>query len=143
MPENDDSILYLIAITLIPGIGNTNAKKLISWVDDPELIFKQSRREIMKIPGMPKILRQGVNFKDLLLRAEKELTFIRNNKISTPWSIDAVLKLRPTSNSDNFTTLFICCIRSVNIVSNISTPKLISKENNCTIGFHFRNEVIR
>ena len=81
MPENDDSLLYLIATTLIPGIGNTNAKKLISWVGDPQLIFEESRSTIMKIPGMRRILSQGVNLKELLLRAEKEMTFIQKNKI--------------------------------------------------------------
>ena len=140
MPENDDSILYLIAITLIPGIGNTNAKKLISWVDDPELIFKQSRREIMKIPGMPKILRQGVNFKDLLLRAEKELTFIRNNKISTLYYYN-----------DDYPSLLKHCSDSPLIlfykgVENFSQKKILAvvgTRNSTAYGQRMCEEIIR
>jgi DNA processing protein len=88
LAENDDSLLYLIAITLIPGIGNTNAKKLISWIGDPEQIFKESKRELLKIPGMSRILGQGVNMKKILLRAEKELSFIRNSGIHALYFYD-------------------------------------------------------
>lgn len=88
MPENEDELLYLIAITLIPGIGNTNAKKLIAWIDKPEALFKEPRSQIMKIPGMRRVLGQGVNFKDLLQRAEKELKFVSNSGIKTLYYYD-------------------------------------------------------
>lgn len=80
--QNDDSLLHLIAITLIPGIGNINAKKLIAWCGSAEEVFKSSRQELMKVPGMAMLMNQKVNMKELLLRAERELKFIRNNKIS-------------------------------------------------------------
>ena len=88
MSENNNSLLYLIAITMIPGIGNTNAKKLISWIDSPEALFREPEAHIMKIPGMPKILSQGMNRKDLLLRAEKEFNFILSSGISSLYFYD-------------------------------------------------------
>ncbi len=81
MVENDDALLYRIAITLIPGIGNMNAKKLIAWVGEPETVFKESRANLMKIPGLAKLMDKNLNLKELLNRAEKELKFIRNGRI--------------------------------------------------------------
>jgi len=88
MIDNDDKLQHLIALTLIPGIGHTNAKKLIVWAGDAEAIFKEPRSRLMKIPGMAKILGDGVNMKALLLRAEKEIHFIRNSKITPLYYYD-------------------------------------------------------
>ncbi len=88
MAEKDDELLYRIALTLIPGIGNTNAKKLISWSGGAEMIFKQPRSELLKLPGLARILGADVNLGELLKRAELELKFIRNNDISALYYYD-------------------------------------------------------
>lgn len=77
----DDSLLHRIALTLIPGIGNINAKKLISWCGSAEAVFKSSRAELMKIPGLLALMDQKINLKDMLLQAERELSFLEANKI--------------------------------------------------------------
>jgi len=79
--DSNQQLLYRIAVTLIPGIGNMNAKKLIAWCDDPEAVFTQPRKQLLKIPGMAKILCGDFNRKELLLRAEQELKFIMNSNI--------------------------------------------------------------
>ena len=81
MADPNQQNIYRIAVTLIPGIGNMNAKKLIAWCDDPEAVFTQSREHLLKIPGMAKILGGDFNRKDILLRAEQELKFIINSNI--------------------------------------------------------------
>ena len=79
--DKDDDLMYRIGVCMIPGIGNMNAKKLIAWCDDPARIFKGSWNELFRIPGMNKILNRDVNLKELLIRAEQEVTFIRNSGI--------------------------------------------------------------
>lgn len=81
MTDNDDTMLYRIGVTMIPGIGSMNAKKLIAWCGDPSVVFKEPRSQLLKIPGMARILNGNVNLQGLLRRAEQELTFIRNSKI--------------------------------------------------------------
>jgi len=88
MVENDDALLYRIGITLIPGIGNMNAKKLIAWCGDPSVVFKKSKSDLLKIPGMLKILNSSINFKELLIKAERELAFIRNGGINPLYYYD-------------------------------------------------------
>lgn len=79
--ESEDSLLYRIALTLIPGIGNINAKKLIAWCGSAEAVFKSSRTELMKIPGLVALMSQKVNLKEMLQQAERELSFLEANKI--------------------------------------------------------------
>lgn len=81
MLTDDQILLYRIATTLIPGIGNMNAKKLIAWIGEPEDLFKMPRQELMKIPGMKRVLKQEFNVNTILKRAEKEVSFIRNSNI--------------------------------------------------------------
>lgn len=88
MVSNDKDLVYRIALTLIPGIGHTNAKKLISWAGELEALFKESREQLLKIPGMGRILREGVNFGELLDRAESEVEFLRNSKITPLYFYD-------------------------------------------------------
>src|SRR5210317_1580294 len=88
MTNTNDALIYLIAVTLIPGIGNMNAKKLIAWCGKPETVFKEPRSSLMKIPGMGRILKGNVNFRKLLSVAEKEVNFILNNGITPLYYYD-------------------------------------------------------
>ena len=88
MTRSDDTLQQLIAITLIPGIGHTNAKKLLAWVDEPAVIFRESRSTLLKIPGLARILSSGINLSDLLHRAEEEMVFIRNGGIKVFYFYD-------------------------------------------------------
>jgi len=88
MADRDEALIYRIAVTLIPGIGNMNAKKLIAWCGDPETVFKESTSVLYKIPGMGKVLSGDFNRKELLLRAEQEAGFIRNSGIKPLYYYD-------------------------------------------------------
>lgn len=81
MNTNDLELMYRIATTLIPGIGNTNAKKLLAWIEEPSMLFTLPRRELLKIPGMQRVLKQETDLRQLLERAQKEVKFIRNSNI--------------------------------------------------------------
>jgi DNA processing protein len=85
---NDDKLLHRIAVTLIPGIGNMNAKKLIAWCGDPSVVFRESRDKLKKIPGMARILGSGIRLTELLKRAEVELDFIHRNAVTPLYYYD-------------------------------------------------------
>ncbi len=89
MVENDELLKHLIGVSLIPGIGHMNAKKLIAWVEDPAIIFKESPGELARIPGFSKLMSgKGFNRKEILERAEKEVAFIRNSHIDPIYYYD-------------------------------------------------------
>ncbi len=74
-------LLYQIGITLIPGIGDVNGKKLIGYCGSAEAVFKSSRKALSAIPGMGEFLIQNILKQKVLIRAEEEIEFIQKNNI--------------------------------------------------------------
>jgi DNA processing protein len=76
-------LLYQIALTLIPGIGDMNGKKLVAHCGSPEAIFRTKKEKLAKIPGIgPKTI-SAITSSKTLHRAEKEITFIDKFYIQT------------------------------------------------------------
>ena len=74
-------LLHRIAITLIPGIGDVNGKKLISYCGGAEAVFREKRKNLMKIPGMGMSTVNSILGTKVLGRAEAELKFIEKFRI--------------------------------------------------------------
>ena len=53
---SDNSLLYKIAISLIPGVGSMNAKKLIAYTGSIEGIFREKKQSLLKIPGIGEVI---------------------------------------------------------------------------------------
>lgn len=76
-------MLYQVAITLIPGVGDINAKKLISYCGSVEDVFKEKKSNLLKIPGMGFATVNSILSSNVLKRAEEEIGFIEKHKIQT------------------------------------------------------------
>ena len=76
-------LLYQIALTLIPGIGDVLGKKLVAYCGDPQSIFKEPKKMLRKIPRISEKLICAIQNKDILSRAEKEVHFIEKYRIKT------------------------------------------------------------
>ncbi len=70
---NKNTSLYDIAITLIPGIGSTRTKQLISYCGSSEAVFKSSKNALAKIPSIGEKLTHALKEKDYLQEASKIL----------------------------------------------------------------------
>ena len=83
-------LYYQIALTLIPNIGDITGKKLIAYCGGIETVFKESKKNLLKIPGIGSLLVQSIieNRKTALERAEKEISFIEKNNISAFFYLD-------------------------------------------------------
>jgi len=78
----DPELLYQIGLTLIDGIGDVNAKNLLAYCGSASEVFQQKKSHLVKIPGIGSILAKSVvSSKSTLLRAEKEVEFIKKYKI--------------------------------------------------------------
>jgi len=75
-------LIYQIGITLIPGIGDVNGKKLIAYCSGAEAVFKEKRKNLMKIPGIGEATVNSIISQKVLERAEKEIEFINKYKIT-------------------------------------------------------------
>ena len=79
----NEQLLYHIAITSIPNIGDVTAKKLIAYCGSSEQVFKEKKGVLEKIPGIgPVNANKIIQHKtEALVIAEEELKFIRKNEI--------------------------------------------------------------
>ncbi|MDX2172591.1 MAG: DNA-processing protein DprA [Bacteroidota bacterium] len=78
-----DERIYQIALTLIDGVGDVNAKNLLAYCGSASEVFKQKKSTLLKVPGIGEYTAKSVvASKDVFLRAEKEIKFIEKHKIS-------------------------------------------------------------
>jgi DNA processing protein len=81
-------LLYQIGITLIPGVGDVNARKIIAYCGGVEAVFKEKKVALLKIPGVGQTIADAITKHDVLERAEKEIKFIVKHNITTFFFLD-------------------------------------------------------
>lgn len=79
---------YQIGITLIPGVGDVNGKKLISYCGNAEAVFSEKKKALMKIPGIGEATVNSIVSQNVLERAEEEIDFIEKYKITPLYFLD-------------------------------------------------------
>ncbi|MDR1699068.1 MAG: DNA-processing protein DprA [Prevotellaceae bacterium] len=79
---NNPALFYQIALTMIKGVGNVTAKNLITYIGNVEDIFRQTKAQLAKIPGVGDFMAGQIVSADIRLQAEKEMEFVLKNKIS-------------------------------------------------------------
>jgi len=80
---DENKLLYQISITLIPGIGDITAKKLIAYCGGVEAVFSEKKVHLEKIPGIGVATAKLITAADVFERAEEEIKFIEKHKIKT------------------------------------------------------------
>ncbi|MBA2408160.1 MAG: DNA-protecting protein DprA [Chitinophagales bacterium] len=81
-------LVYKIALSLIPNIGDVLAKNLVSYCGGPEQIFKSRKNNLIRIPGIDEVRARSIlEFKDFEI-AEKEVEFAEKNQIRILFYLD-------------------------------------------------------
>jgi DNA processing protein len=81
MPSNE-SLLYQIALTLVPGIGDLQGKKLVAYCGGAEAVFREKKKNLLRIPGIGLVMAGSLHKKDIFTRAGQEIDFIRQYQIT-------------------------------------------------------------
>ncbi|HEY1040378.1 MAG TPA: DNA-processing protein DprA [Bacteroidia bacterium] len=101
--KND--LLYKIAVTLIPNVGDVLAKNLVAYCGTAEAVFKEKKSALIKIPGIADKTAENIlselSNPGILLRAEQEITFIEENKIQPVFFTDSEYPSRLKYCSDS------------------------------------------
>ena len=79
MPED---LLYQIALTLTPNIGDVHAKTLINFYGNAQNIFKAKKKELESIEGIGIIRAKSIKDFTDFSNCEEEIHFIEKYKIS-------------------------------------------------------------
>ncbi|SFG75501.1 DNA-processing protein DprA [Pedobacter insulae] len=83
------SLVHKIALTLIKNIGSRQAKKLLLAFGDAESVFAAKKDMLLKIDGIGEKIASSILNTDALIKAEKEIAFIKKNKIEVLFYTDA------------------------------------------------------
>lgn len=81
-------LLYHLALQAVAGIGDINAKKLISHCGSAQAVFEEKPGNLEKIIGIGSYVIQSLKNSSVLQKAEKELTFINKNNITVSSFLD-------------------------------------------------------
>ena len=95
---SNNSLLYNIGITVLPGVGSVTAKSLIAYCGSAEALFSEKKSRLEKIPGVGTIMSNTICNsaiqKDALERAEKEIRYIEKERITPLFFTDAAFPKR-------------------------------------------------
>jgi len=84
----EEDLLYVLALQHVKGIGDINAKKLISHCGTAKNVFKEKRILLEKINGIGSFTIRHLADLNNLKEAEKELNYILKNNIKTSYYLD-------------------------------------------------------
>src|SRR6476619_317011 len=102
----NSELLYQLALTLVPNIGDVQSKILINHFGDASAIFKANKIELGKIEGVGEVRARSIKeFRDFY-SAEQEIKFIEKYKIKTLFLTDADYPKRLLNCYDSPTVLF-------------------------------------
>ena len=87
-------LLYLMALTKIPGVGSVIAKNLISYCGGAEFVFRKKRNFLLTIPGVGDKMAAEIVQADVLRTCERELEFIDSKKIRVITFLDEDFPVR-------------------------------------------------
>jgi DNA processing protein len=124
------SLKHKIALGLIPRIGDINARKLVSHFGTVEAIFRESYRNLTKIPGIGPGLAQYICERSYLKAAEKEAEYVEKNNIKTFFYLDNDYPFRLRQCDDSPVVFFFkgnCDLNSSKILSVVGTRNATSR----------------
>ena len=115
-----NDLLYQIALTLIPNIGDVHAKALVNIYGDAQSIFKAKKKELDNIEGIGTVRAKSIKEFTDFSSSEAEIKFIEKYKI-TPLFI----------NAENYPKRLLNCYDSPALLyfrgnADLNTSKIIS-----------------
>ena len=99
-------LFYQLALTLVPNIGDVQAKILVQHLGDASSIFKAKKSQLEKIEGIGQVRASSIKHFDGFHLVETELKFIEKYKIRTFFLTDEAYPKRLLNCYDSPTLLF-------------------------------------
>jgi len=78
---NNPDLIYIIGLSMIPGIGSITARKLINSTGSAKSVFHEKKGVLRKIPGIGELLAGRISGNNLLHNAEEEIRYMEKNNI--------------------------------------------------------------
>jgi DNA processing protein len=124
------SLKHKIALGLIPGIGDINARKLVSFFGSVEAVFTEPYQSLIKIPGIGSGLAKFISDRSYLDAAEMEAEYVKKHDIKTFFYLDSDYPFRLKQCEDSPVVFFFrgtCDLNSLKILSMVGTRNATSR----------------
>ena len=115
-----DLLSYQIALTLIPGVGDVNGKRLVAYCGGVEAVFHESRAALLKIPGIGQATVNSVLSQHVFHVVEKEILFIEKNEVQPLFFTDSNYPQRLLNCEDGPLMLYY------KGTANLNAPRMIA-----------------
>jgi len=102
----NSELLNQLALTLVPNIGDVQAKILVNYFGDAASIFKAKKSSLEKIEGIGEVRAKSIKDFDDFHLAEHEMKFVEKYKIKTLFLTDENYPKRLLNCYDSPTLLF-------------------------------------
>ncbi|MDZ4751360.1 MAG: DNA-processing protein DprA [Flavobacteriales bacterium] len=76
-----EELIYEVALSMLPRIGPVRAKALLAYCGSASAIFREKKKDLLKIPDIGPVIAGSIRFQQVLAQAEKELKYIEKNNI--------------------------------------------------------------
>ncbi|HNQ13033.1 MAG TPA: DNA-processing protein DprA [Bacteroidia bacterium] len=86
-PDNS-SLVYKIALTMIPGIGPITAKSLVGYCGSAEAVLKENYQKLLRIPNIGAKTAQDISKFEITDIIHQECEFIEQNNIIPYYFLD-------------------------------------------------------
>lgn len=134
---NKDLLLHQLALTMVPGIGDVQGKKLVSYCQGVEAIFREKKSKLLRIEGIGKQLVNELSNKQIFSRAEEEMRFIEKYNIKPLFYYDKDYPTRLKHCADSPLMLFYKGTADLNkpkVLAVVGTRKPTSYGKSITAG---------
>ena len=137
----DDDRLYDVAVTFVHGIGDINAKKLISYFGSAKNMFHSSYKQLKSVQGIGEVVatRLYSNFESALVAAEEELKYVYANDIGFVTFADDAYPARLRECADSPAILYYKGIPDFSARHIVS---IVGTRNATKYGVEFCNEFV-
>lgn len=136
----NNNLKYQIGLSLIPKIGPVTAKKLIAYIGSIEGVFNETKKNLLKIPGIGEILAENIVSANVLTQAEEEIEFIQKKNIRVFFYLDKEYPERLRNCDDAPLLLYTLGNANMNnqkMISIVGTRKATSE------GVSFCNKLVK
>ena len=86
--------LHEVALTFIPLVGAVTARTLVSYCGGAEAVFRATKQELLKVPGIGPAIADGIGSPEPLRRAAHELEYMNKHGIEAIFYTDERFPLR-------------------------------------------------
>jgi len=136
----NNELLYQLALTLIPNIGDVQAKILIQHFGEASAVFKARQPELERLDGIGTVRAKSIKEFDDFHIAEKELEFIEKYNIKTFFLTDKDYPQRLLNCYDSPTLLFYKGAADLNASKIVA---IVGTRTNTDYGKQFTEKLVK